>query len=120
MRRTLVAASVAAVLMGGAAAAHHSYSAYHVDRIIEIDGVLEEFAWANPHSLLKVRAGETLYSFEWRAANAMYRTGVERDTLKPGDRLIVTGNPHRDIAENGVANLKSIRRPSDEWRWPAR
>jgi hypothetical protein len=50
----------------------------------------------------------------------MARRGVERDTLKAGDRVIVTGNPHRDIAENGVVNLKSVRRPADGWNWPAR
>jgi Family of unknown function (DUF6152) len=118
LKRSIVGVVVAGMLMGSAAAAHHSYAAYHRDQIVEIDGVIEALDWVNPHSLLKVRTADTLYTFEWLAASAMARRGVERDTLKAGDRVIVTGNPHRDIAENGVVNLKTVRRPADGWNWP--
>jgi hypothetical protein len=120
MKRSVVGVVVAGMLMGGVAAGHHSYAAYHRDQVVEVDGVIEALDWVNPHSLLKVRTADTLYVFEWLAASAMTRRGVERDTLKAGDRVIATGNPHRDIAENGVVNLKSVRRPADGWNWPAR
>jgi uncharacterized protein DUF6152 len=120
IRRGIFVLVVAGMLMGGAAAAHHSYAAYHLDQMVEVDGVIESLEWVNPHSLLKVRTGDALYTFEWVAAAAMKRRGLERDMLKPGDRLIVAGNPRRDIAESGVVNLKSVRRPSDGWNWPAR
>ena len=78
------------------------------------------FNWAAPHSFLKVRAGDTLYALEWAAPNGLTRQGVQRDTLKVGDRIIVTGNPHREIADNGIVRLRSIRRLSDGWNWPTR
>ena len=118
MRRSVVGVVVAGMLMGGAAAAHHSYAAYHVNQILEVEGVIEALEWVNPHSLLKVRTGDALYTFEWVAAAAMKRRGLEQDSLKAGDRVIVTGNPRRDIAESGVLNLKSVRRPVDGWNWP--
>jgi hypothetical protein len=104
--------------MGGTAAAHHSYAAYHVDQLVEIEGVIEGLEWVNPHSLLKVRSEDTLYTFEWVAAAMMKRRGLDHDSLKTGDRVIASGNPRRDIAESGILNLKSVRRPADGWNWP--
>jgi hypothetical protein len=120
MRRVLFAGVAAAMLAGGSLAAHHSYSAYHTDLVIQIDGRLETFEWVNPHSLLKIRTADASYTVEWRAPNAMLRTGIDKDWLKVGDRLIVTGNPRRDLAESGVVNLKTVQRPSDGWAWPSR
>ena len=59
MTRTILALTVAAALCTGVSlSAHHSYSAYERDRIVEVQGVLEEFDWVAPHSLLKVKDDE--------------------------------------------------------------
>src|SRR5688500_20228120 len=117
--RRMILAGVAALMMAGAPmAAHHSYSAFHNDRIVELEGVVEAFEWITPHSLLKVRTTAALYTLEGPAPARFQRYGIERDALKTGDRVVVTGNPRRDIDESGVTNLKSIRRPSDGWSWP--
>jgi hypothetical protein len=50
----------------------------------------------------------------------LQRRGVERGTLKTGDRVVLTGNPHREIEQNRIVNLKSIRRVADGWNWPLR
>lgn len=120
MKQTLFAVVVTALLAGGSAAAHHSYAAFHRDQIIEIEGVLEDFEYLSPHSLLKVRTSAALYTGEWVASNGLQRVGIERDTLKIGDRVVVGGNPRRDINESGVINVKSVRRPADGWLWPDR
>jgi thiamine monophosphate kinase len=44
------------------------------------------------------------------------RDGVSRDTLKAGDRVIVSGNPGRDASEHRL-RLHSIVRPADGWKW---
>jgi hypothetical protein len=111
---------VAAALAGATVAGHHSYAAYQNDRIIEVDGTLETFEWINPHSLLYVRTADARYIFEWGAPNMLQRRGVERGTLKTGDRVVLTGNPHREIEQNRIVNLKSIRRVADGWNWPLR
>lgn len=120
MRSVLIAVLGAAVLGAGSMAAHHSYAAYDTTLVVQIDGVLEELEWVSPHSLLRIRSADTSYTVEWRAPNAMARAGIQKEWLKPGDRLIVTGNPRRDLATSGIVNLKSIRRPSDGWSWPER
>jgi hypothetical protein len=105
-------------LLAGPVAAHHSYSAYHTDQVITIDGTLEAFEFVNPHSLLKVRTDKGVTVFEWRAINGLQRVSVDKDFFKAGERLIVTGNPHREYDTNGVANLKTLCRPSDRWSLP--
>jgi hypothetical protein len=119
MTRVMCAALLIA-LAGTSAVAHHSYAAYERGRLIEVEGVLETFEWMNPHAFLKVRGDDgRLYIGEWRGATAMERTGVDKDTLRRGDRLVLGGNPKRDIEESGIVNIKSVRRPADGWKWPA-
>jgi hypothetical protein len=89
-------------------------------RTVSIDGVLEEFTWAAPHSLVKVRGDDArLYTAEWRAPNALIRAGITQETLAVGERVVVTGNPRRDFAESGIVNFKAISRPRDGWKWPS-
>src|SRR5262245_16947422 len=119
MRHALCAAAVVAVAFGTSASAHHSYSAYDTQRVVEVEGVLEDLVWASPHSLFKVRSEEgRLFTGEWRAPIALQRVGMTQDTLQKGDRIVLVGNPKRDIDESGILNLKSIRRPSDGGQWP--
>ena len=119
MKQRVLVVLFAILAAGAAVSAHHSYSAYHTDRLIEIDGTIDSFEWINPHSLVKVRTVDAVYTFEWRAPNALQRAGITRDVLKPGDQVIVTGNPHREIARNGIVNMKSVRRVTDGWTWPS-
>ena len=45
---------------------------------------------------------------------------VTSETLKPGDRIVVTGAPPRDRALRSLVNLKEIKRPRDGWQWTCR
>lgn len=100
-------------------AAHHSYASYDTARTVTVEGVLEEFVWVAPHSLIKLRGDDgRLYTAEWRAPGALGRIGVKKDTLKPGDRLALKGNPRRDFADTGIMSFKAIRRELDGWVFP--
>jgi hypothetical protein len=119
MHRALLMLTVATIAAGASLSAHHSYSAYEVTRLVEVVGVIDEFEWRAPHSLLKVRSDDDqMYIFEWQAPLWLERRGVKPDTLKTGDRIHVTGNPHREFEQNRILNFKSVRRLVDGWRWP--
>lgn len=45
--------------------------------------------------------------------------GIREDTLKPGDHVVITGNPARDPAEYKL-HLKRIERPADGSQWAGR
>jgi hypothetical protein len=121
MKHVVAALALTTLAAGSSLLAHHSYSAYDMNRIVEVEGVLEEFSLISPHSLVKVtdRDGRR-YIFEWRAAHALQREGVNQDTFTKGDRLIIAGNPHRDFDANRILNSTSVRRPADGWTWPNR
>jgi hypothetical protein len=118
MKRVVVAWALA-VAAGSSLSAHHSYSAYEMDRLVEIEGVIDEFDWRSPHSLLKVRTDDNqLYIFEWLAQSALQRRGVQQDTLKEGDRVHAKGNPHREFERNRILNFTSVQRLADGWTFP--
>lgn len=114
--------AAAAMLCGGKAYAHHSFAAtYFVDQEITVEGTLTQFLYRNPHSFVKVEAkddkGEMqTWSVEWGGGAQLTQEHVTRDTLKPGDHVIVTGNPGRDPNEHRI-RLHKIVRPSDGWKW---
>jgi len=123
MKRTIFIALIAAALLaGGRAYAHHSFAAtYFVDQEVTVEGTLTQFLYRNPHSFVKVEAkddkGETVtWSVEWGGGAQLTQEHVTRDTLKPGDHVIVTGNPGRDPSEHRI-RLHKIVRPSDGWKW---
>lgn len=52
------------------------------------------------------------WRLEWGSPQRLRDRGVTEGTLKPGDRLTVDGNPHRDAAEKSL-RVESMRRMSD-------
>ena len=119
-----VVATLAALIMTAAAPlrAHHSIvSAFQIDRTETIEGDLVELRWQNPHSVVYVivrdeSGGVQRYTVEWEAGLQLSRQGVTHDTLKPGDHVIITGNPSRRLEEHALL-LRTIVRPKDGWRW---
>ena len=124
MGRTLLLAVAAAIVVGGAAQAHHSYALYFEDQTVSIEGELVEFEYRAPHAWVRVMAPDEKgmlqqFSAEWANPSRLTQLGVTKETLKPGDRVVVTGSPGRNGAERRI-HLKSIRRPADGWAWAGR
>jgi Family of unknown function (DUF6152) len=119
MRGTAVAVIGTIVLAGSSARAHHGYANFLINQNVSIEGDIEEFRYANPHIVLKIRtADSTLYTATWEAPKRVERAGVKRTTLKVGDHVIVTGAPPRDPASHELMPVREIHRPRDGWRWP--
>jgi len=124
--KLLISVSLSALtvlaLGGRVTFAHHSASATYVHgKIVKLEGTLKEFIWRNPHSFMKVQApdekGEMqIWVIEGAAAAQLAEQGVTTNTLRPGDHVIVTGQPGR-IAEDHRLLLERIERPSDGLKW---
>ena len=56
---------------------------------------------------------------EWASAPRLKESGIGKDTLKPGDRVIIVGSPSRDPTEYRM-HLKRIQRRGDGWQWARR
>lgn len=113
--------SVLAVFMSGPLTAHHSFPATYVEgEEVTIEGSIVQVLLRNPHSFVQVSApgkdGKTVvWAVEWAASGAL-GDKVKSNTLRPGDKVIVKGNPARDAASHRL-HMKSITRPSDGWTW---
>jgi hypothetical protein len=118
MRRRLLAAFVASMLLSTAASAHHSYGAYFEDRTVSIEGTVDSIHFANPHVTFNLRtdAGE-VYAAEWQNLIQLRHGNVGPTTLKAGDRVIVVASPPRDPSSRKITLLREIRRPADGWLW---
>jgi Family of unknown function (DUF6152) len=109
-------------LGGGLAFAHHSASATYIQsKSVRIEGTLKEFIWRNPHSFMRVettdeKGEKQIWVIEGAAPQQLTEGGLTASTLRPGDRVVVTGPPGR-IAEDHRLLLHTIERPSDGFRW---
>jgi len=105
----------------GAPFAHHSFAATYLEnQSVTIEGDLVQFVLRNPHSFVEINVPQpdgtvARYVVEW-GSPAQLRGKINRDSLKPGDHLIITGNPGRN-AEDHRVRLLTFRRPKDGWSW---
>ena len=122
MKRRIILLALVVASLGGQAYAHHSFSAtYDVSKNQKIEGTVKEFSWRNPHSFIRVEAPDDkgvtqTWFLEWGGGVQLNEGHVTRETLKPGDHVIVNGQPGRDPSEHRI-RLQSIERPSDGWKW---
>ena len=125
MKRYLVVVLVAAaglIAVGGRVSAHHSFAAtYLEDQTVTIEGELVQFLFRNPHSFVHVMVKEkdgnmVRYAVEWGGAGQLGGQGVTRETLKPGDHVIISGSPGRNPADHRV-RMVTLHRPKDGFGW---
>ncbi len=88
------------------ASAHHSAAAFDATKTVVYSGVVKQFLWTNPHTLLvlSVRNSDGVvedYSFEANGPGYLVRNGWVRESLKPGDKITVVSNPLFDGRPGG-------------------
>jgi hypothetical protein len=124
MKRNLMALIAVAVSLCavGRAFAHHSFAAtYDPDRKIKIEGTVKEFIWRNPHSFIKIEAPDDkgalqMWTTEWAAPTQLSEAHLTRTSLKPGDKVVIMGQPGRDVDAHRI-RVTSVMRPLDGWKW---
>ena len=120
--RVVIILAFAACLVAARAGAHHSFAAtYFEDKTQKIEGDIVQFMFRNPHSFVHVEAPDEngqmqRWAVEWAATAQLKESGVDYESLKPGDHVIVTGNPGRNSADHRL-RLQSVERPRDGWKW---
>ncbi|MBF8301520.1 MAG: hypothetical protein HW394_1890 [Acidobacteria bacterium] len=127
MTRTILLIFTGIVLLAGAdrVFAHHSFSAtYDSSQKVEIEGVVKEFVWRNPHSFMRIDVTDKdgaikTWALEWGSTNDLTQAQITRTTLKPGDKLVVTGEAARDTSSLRLL-ISSVKRPSDGFSWRGR
>lgn len=108
----IVALAFAACLGTGEALAHHSFSAeFDASKPFKMTGVVTKLEWANPHTYFYIdvtdeKTGKvTNWSMEMGNPNALLRAGWTRNTMKPGDKIVVEGSLAKDGSPAGNARV---------------
>ncbi len=118
----ILVVSAAILVCGSRAIAHHAFAATYIpDKTITIEGRVVEFLFRNPHSVVLVETSgdkglPVKWAGDWGGGGQLSRQGIEENTIKPGDHVIILGNPSRNPADHRLRML-SITRPSDGWQW---
>ncbi len=100
------AASVVFLTSGPSALAHHAFSGeFDMSKPITLEGVVTRVDWENPHVhyYLDVAGSDGIvvrWSCETGGPTRLARRGWMRDTLKPGDKVIVHGFLAKDASHS--------------------
>ncbi len=86
--------------------AHHAFSnEFDESKPITLEGVVTRIDWQNPHVHYYVDVAQddgtvVNWACETGGPNRLARRGWTRDTLKPGDKVIVHGFPAKDASHS--------------------
>ena len=104
MRRllwTLVVAVALLALSVEQSGAHHAFSAvYDEKQVITVEGVVTQFRLVNPHAMMSLdvtdKSGKVeKWTVEFAGRLNLMEGGWTVETIKPGERIKVSGNPAR-------------------------
>jgi hypothetical protein len=104
------------VLAAASAHAHHSFAGvYDASRRLTLEGIVAAIEFVNPHPFVVLDVADSAGSVErWRLEMdnrwELLDIGFASDTVRPGDRVVVTGSPARN--RRGLY-LRRLDRPSD-------
>ena len=102
--------------------AHHSIAGvYDTNRQVTIEGVITQFQFVNPHPYLIVDVKNGNGSAQqWRLEMdnrwELAEIGVTSQTLKQGDRVVVTGSPAR-APQSQSLYVRKLDRPADGFQY---
>jgi hypothetical protein len=81
---------------------HHAFSGeFDASKPITLEGVVTRIDWENPHVYFYVDVAEpdgtvVKWKCETRGPKGLESRGWKRDSLKPGDKVVVKGAPARN------------------------
>jgi uncharacterized protein DUF6152 len=105
-------AAIAVVTTTIRVAAHHSFAAeFDANRPLTVSGTVVKLEWTNPHARLYVdeidKDGKVFsWDFELGPPNGLMRNGWNRNSLKAGHKVTVTG--FHSKTNPRVANARTV------------
>lgn len=93
-------------------AAHHATSMFDHAKVVTINGVVKELHWTNPHvgiyvDVIKEGEPAALWVIEMTSPGNLVRAGGwTRNSVKPGDKVVIDMAPLRDGKKGGA--LKKV------------
>jgi Family of unknown function (DUF6152) len=110
---SLIAGIGAVVTTGGAVTGHHSLAMFDREHPIELVGIVREFKFISPHTLILLEVlGENAQPVIWRlegdSPNSLNWDGWSSQSLKPGDEVRLAVEPLRGGAHGGGWHARGV------------
>jgi hypothetical protein len=105
--------------------AHHSLAAYTLSNYRTVEGTVKRFEWSNPHAKLSLVAVDAdghsvVWNFDGGSTGRLTTGGFRKDSLAPGDKIVVAYNPRRDNTIGGyfiaVTTANGITYTTDRYK----
>jgi hypothetical protein len=86
--------------------AHHSFSMFDRQKVVNTTGTVKEYEWTNPHVWIHLMVADERgtpreWSFEMQAIAQDYAAGWRSDSVKPGDKISIEFHPLKDGSRGG-------------------
>jgi hypothetical protein len=113
MKSKCILAASALLVSTVTVAAHHSFAAeYDREKTITVTGEVTKLMWTNPHARVQVESKDQAgnvesWDFELGPPTVLMRQGWNRNSLKPGQTVTVSGFLSKD--EPHVANARTVK-----------
>lgn len=96
------------------AATHHSAAMFDQQRELTLQGVIRRVDWTNPHVYIQVEGAtaggeDVVWAVEAGPPNVMSRNGWSSDSVKVGERVIVTVYPPKNSRATTVLGKSMIK-----------
>src|SRR3954471_21960247 len=97
-----IGAALSLAVAGGAALAHHAFAAEFDGKApVLLRGKVLRVEWINPHAWVHINVvgadgTETEWMVEGGTPNTLLRSGIDRNSLKAGQEIIVRGYQSKD------------------------
>jgi hypothetical protein len=83
------------------ALAHHSVAEYDTTHVTDVKGTVTQYEWSNPHAYIYIdvkddKGNVEKWTGELASVGMLSRAGWRRDTVKPGDQIVMVGNRAKD------------------------
>lgn len=120
-RRLIAIIGLTSALVVSVCFGHHSFPAvYDRDVVINLEGVVTEVWYENPHARVYVSVtnsdgAETLWELEAAGATQLRRQGWLYTSIAVGDRIIVEGSPAREHPSRAYIRVLKLDDGSVFW-----
>jgi hypothetical protein len=109
--------ALALLCIASSASAHHPP---HFDRckLYTVSGDIERIEWANPHVKLTLKSADGMtYDLLWRSIQQLSLAGVEKDAVRVGDHVEITGSKQADDGGHVSMLLSELHKACDGLQW---
>lgn len=105
MTRHALAAAAFLASLPAAALAHHGWSSYDSEQVMELQGSFSGVSWSNPHAEATMNYKGRQWDVVLAPISRMEGRGLTKGMIAPGQRVRIVGYPRKD----GTAEMRVER-----------